>query len=69
MRESIKASEIKTSTLFNLVFANNVILSCFSSFLFFDLYFLIPAVIAEILNSVAELVLLIGMPKKGIRRN
>ena len=50
---------------FNLDFANKTILSCF--FFFFlinDLYFLIPAVIAEILNPIAELVVPIGIPTK-----
>ena len=49
------ALESKTSTVFNLGFANNTILSCF--FFFFlktDLYFLIPAVIAQIFVSTAE---------------
>ena len=44
--------------LFNLDFANNTILSCFFFFfLIIDLYFLIPAVIAQIFNPIAELVL------------
>ena len=56
--ESIKVLEIKTSMLFNLDFANNTILSCFFFFfLIIDLYFLIPAVIAQIFNPIAELVL------------
>ena len=52
--------------LFNLYFASNTILSCFFFFLFLiiDLYFLIPAVIAQIFNPVAELVISIGMPSK-----
>ena len=56
--ESIKALEIKTSMLFNLDFANNTILLCFFFFfLITDLYFLILAVIAQILNPIAELVI------------
>ena len=63
--ESIKALEIKTSMLFHLDFANNTILSCFFSFfLIIDLYFLIPAVITQIFNPVAELVIPIGIPTK-----
>ena len=51
----MKALEIKTSMLFNLDFANNTILSCFLFFfLIIDLYFLIPAGIALIFNSIAE---------------
>ena len=47
-----------TSILFNLAFANNTILLCFSIlFLIIDLYFLIPAVIAQIFNPNAELVI------------
>ena len=44
---------------FNLVFANNTILSCFFFFII-DLYFLIPATIAQIFNPIAELVTPIG---------
>ena len=51
--------------LSKLVFANNTILSCFSFFfLTIDLYFLIPAVIVEIFNSIAELVIAIRIPSK-----
>ena len=51
--------------LFNLDFANNTILSCFFFFfLVIDLYFLIPAVIPQIFNSIAELVISFGTPKK-----
>ena len=51
--------------LFNIGFANNIILLCF--FLFFliiDLYFLIPAVIVQIFNLTVELVIPIGKPFK-----
>ena len=60
-----KALEIKTSIIFHFGFPNNTILSCF--FLFFliiDLYFLIPAVIAQIFNPISELVIPIGIPMK-----
>ena len=57
----IKALEIKTSMLFNLDFANNIILLCFF-FLIIDLYFLIPAVIAHIFNPIEELVIPLGVP-------
>ena len=51
--------------VFNLIVANNTILSCFFFFfLFIDLYFLIPEVIAQIFNRTAELIILIGMPTK-----
>ena len=51
--------------LSKLVFANNTILSCFSFFfLTIDLYFLIPAVIVEIFNSISELVIAIRIPSK-----
>ena len=51
--------------LFNLDFANNTILSCFSSFfLIIDLYFLIPPAIAQIFNPIGELVIPIGIPTK-----
>ena len=51
--------------LFNLDFASNTILSCFFFlFLIIDLYFLIPAFIAQIFNPIAELVIPIGIPNK-----
>ena len=50
---------------FNLDFANNTILSCvFIIFLIIDLYFLIAAVIAQIFNPIAELLISIGIPTK-----
>ena len=48
--ESIKALEIKIPTLFNLDFAKD--------------YFFIPANIAQVFNSIAELIILIGIPTK-----
>ena len=36
----------------------------FLFFLIIDLYFLIPAVIAQILNPIAELIIPIGIPSK-----
>ena len=51
--------------LFNLDFANNTILSCFFFlFLIIELYLLIPAVIAQSFNPVAELVVPIAITKK-----
>ena len=51
--ESIKDLEIKTSMLFNLVFASNYILSCFFSFfLVIDLCILIPDPISELVISI-----------------
>ena len=65
MTESINALEIKTSMLFNIDFVNNTTLSCFFFFfLIIDLFFLISAVIAQIFNTIAELVIPIGIPTK-----
>ena len=51
--------------LFDLDFANNTISSCFFFFfLIIDLYFLIPAAIAQMFNPVAELVIPIEIPRK-----
>ena len=51
--------------LFNLDFANNIILSCsFFFFLIINLYFLIPAVITQNFNPTAELVILTGISTK-----
>ena len=51
--------------LFNLDFAKNTILSCFLIFfLIIDTQFLIPAVIGQIFNPIAELVFPIGIPTK-----
>ena len=51
--------------LFNLDFMNNTILSCFFLFFFtIDLHFLIPAVIIQIFNPIAELVIPMGIPTK-----
>ena len=60
----MKASEIKTSMLFNLDFANNTILYFFFLFLIIDLYFIVPAPIAQLFNPIAELVIPIGAPNK-----
>ena len=54
--------------LFNLDFANNTISPCF--FLFFliiEFYVLILAVIAQIFNPIAELVIPIGIPIKEVK--
>ena len=60
MYESTKALEIKTSVVFNLVFANKTVLSCF--FLIIDLYLLISAVIAHSFNATANVAILIRIP-------
>ena len=61
----IKDLEIKTFTLFNLDFPSYIILSClFFFFLIINLYFLFPAVIAQIFNPIAELVIPTGIPIK-----
>ena len=68
MYQSIKALENRTWIVFNLVFANNTILSCF--FFFFsiiDLYFLIPTVKAEAFNPIAELVKPTGTPTNEVK--
>ena len=60
-KESIKAIEIRASIVFNLSFSNNTILSCFFFFFFMiDLYFLIPAMVAQIFNPIAEIVIPTG---------
>ena len=49
--------------LFNLDFANNTILSYFFFyFLIIDLYFLIPAIIAQTFNPISELVIPTEIP-------
>ena len=59
----IKDLEIKTFTLFNLDFPSYTILSClFFFFLIINLYLLFPAVIAQIFNPIAELVIPTGIP-------
>ena len=59
------ALQIKTYMLFNLDFDNNTSLSCFFFFfLIIDLYFLTPAVIAQIFNPIAGLVIPIEIPTK-----
>ena len=62
MFELIKALEIMTFMLFNLDSVNNTILSCFFFFLITYLYFSFPAVIAQIFNPVAELLICVGIP-------
>ena len=63
--ELIKALEIKNSMLFNLNFAANTIASCFFSFfLIIELYFLIYAVIEQVFNLIAKLVISTGIPFK-----
>ena len=54
---------MKNSILLNLDVTNNTILpSIFSFFLIIDLYCLIPAVIAQVFNRIAELVIPIEIP-------
>ena len=51
--------------VFNLVFANNTILSRFFFFLLIiNLYFLIPAFITQIIIAAAQLVIPTGIPAK-----
>ena len=54
-----------TSMPFNLDFAKYNILSCFFFFsLVIGLYFLIPAVVTQIFNLIAEYAIPIGIPTK-----
>ena len=63
--ESIKALQIMTFTVFDLDFPNENILSCcFFFFLIIHLYFLNPAVITQIFNPIAEVVIPIGTQTK-----
>ena len=63
--ESIKLLEVNISMLFNLDCANSTILSCFLFFFWIiDLYFLNPAVIAQIFNPMADFVIAIGILTK-----
>ena len=51
--------------LFNLDFASNTISSCiFFVLLIIDLYFLIPAAVAQIFNPIAEFAIPIRIPSK-----
>ena len=51
--------------LFNLDFTNYTIVTCcFFFFSIFDLFFLIPVVITQIFNPIAEIVIPIGIPTK-----
>ena len=66
--EPNKDLEINTSILLNLDFANNTISSCFFFFfLIIDFYFLIPAVIARIFNTITELIIRLGIPIKEVK--
>ena len=66
--EPIKDLEIKNSMLFSLDFANRAALSCFSFFfLIIDLQFLVNAVIVQIVNHIAGIVIPIGIPSKEVK--
>ena len=57
----LKALEIRPLIVFNWSFPSNTILSCFFFFFFIvDLYFLIPAVIAQIFIPIAKHVIPTG---------
>ena len=61
----VKTLEIKSCVLFNLDLARNAILPyLFFFFLIIGLCFLIPEVSVQILTSIAELVIPIGIPSK-----
>ena len=53
--------------LSELDFANNTILSHFFLVIIIDLHLLIPAVIAQIFNPNAELIIAIGIPIKEVK--
>ena len=57
MLASIKVLEIKTSILFHLDFGNSTISPFFFFFLMNDVCSLIPEVIAQIFNLIAELLI------------
>ena len=53
--------------LFKLIFTNNTICSCFFFFLLIiDIHFLIPAVIAQIFNPIANLLIPTEIPTKEL---
>ena len=65
--DNFKSHKIKLTTpAVNLDFFIEIILLCFFFFFFLilDLYFSIPAVVTQICNPVAELVIPIGIPTK-----
>ena len=67
--ELIEALEIKTSMLFNLVLPSNTILSCFLFFfVIIDLYLILPAVIAQVFNPIAELIIPVGISTKETKQ-
>ena len=64
----LKRQKLRLLVVLNLVFTNNTILSCFLFFFFIiDLYFLIPAFIAQIFKPTAELVIPLRIPTEGAR--
>ena len=48
------------------MFDNNTILTCYFFFLIIDLYFLIPAIIAQVFNPAEELVMSIEIQTKEV---
>ena len=52
------------NTLFNLLFANQTVLSCFFFLNWWPIFFLLDAIIAQIFNSIAELVIPVEIPSK-----
>ena len=56
--------------ILNLDFANNNISSYFFFFfLIMDIYFIIPVVVTQVFNPIAELVIPIGVPTKETEAN
>ena len=68
MTNSIKNLEIKSSMLFDLIFASNTILSClFFFFWIINLYFLTFAIIIKKINPFTELIIHMGIPSKEVK--
>ena len=68
--ESIKAFEIETSVLVDLVFASKAILSCFFFFfLILDIYFLILAATAQILSPIYLSSIYFNIKQRSKNRN
>ena len=65
----MKALEIKTAVVFNLVFVINTISLCFFSVFLNYLYFLITAVISQIFNPTVELPIPIEIPTNEAKTN
>ena len=64
----MQSVKIKTSMVFDLVFAKDTILSCFFFFfLIICLYLLFPAIITQIYNPTIELLMPIGISDNDVK--